>query len=192
MRILKFSFCFLIIAVASSSCLKLKHYPETPIIEFKDLKTTRNAQGLDVSANLTISFTDGDGDIGLRAGDTVAPYDTCSIYQFNYFIKIFEKRNGVFKQFVFKKNFNPCILQDLYKVCNPVFSEVLDSTYNARLQDITPEGRNKSLDGDLNLEIPFLIPCVTNDTVKFQVYIVDRALHFSNLVETPEYVISTQ
>lgn len=174
------------------SCRKPKVYPDNPIITFKDFVILKNSQGLDESGKLTISFTDGDGDIGLRAGDTIAPYDTCSIYQFNFFIKIFEKRNGVFRQFVFKKNFNPCVFQDLYQVCNPVFSTLLDSTYNATLKDITPEGKSKALNGDLELDIPFLIPCVTSDTIKFQIQIVDRALRWSNMVESLEYIITTQ
>lgn len=183
---------FFVVALISSSCRKPKNYPETPIITYKDFIVTKNSQGLDVSGVLSVSFTDGDGDIGLRPGDTLAPYDTCSIYQFNYFIKIFEKKNGVFRQFVFKKNFNPCVYQDLYNVCNPDFSTLLDSTYNATLKDITPENKNKALSGDLELDIPFLIPCVTNDTIKFQIKLVDRALHESNVVESPEYIISTQ
>jgi len=173
------------------SCRKIKSYPDEPVIKFKEF-TTLKSQGLDSIGNIVISFTDGDGDIGLRPGDTLPPYDTCSIYQFNYFIKIFQKRNGAFRQFVFKKNFAPCVNVDLYNICNPVFSTILDSTYNATLMDITPEGKSKVLSGELALELPFLIPCVTNDTVKFQVYIYDRALHQSNIVESPEYIISTQ
>lgn len=185
-----FLFSFLLV-IACFSCRKPKHYPDEPIITFKDFKTVRNGQGLDQSGILSISFTDGDGDIGLRSGDTLAPFDTCSIFQFNYFIKIFEKRNGVFRQYVFVKNFNPCQLNDLYNVCNPAFSLTLDSTYNAALKDITPEGKSKVLNGDIDLDLPFLIPCVTNDTIKFRIQIVDRALHISNEVESPEYVIST-
>ena len=185
----------ILVIVAVVSCRKPKHFPDEPVIVFKDFTTTRNAQGLDISGHITVSFTDGDGDIGLRSGDTLAPYDTCSVFQYNYFIKIFEKRNGTFRQFVFKKNFAPCMNVDLYNVClasNPALSPTLDSTYNARLRDITPEGKSKTLEGDLDLELPFLIPCVSNDTVKFQLYLYDRALHKSNVVESPEYIISTQ
>ncbi len=181
-----------LIIFTGTACRKPKNYPDEPIITYKDFTTIKNGQGLDVSGKIVISFTDGDGDIGLRPEDTIAPYDTCSIFQFNYFIKIFEKKNGIFRQFVFKKNFNPCVFQDLYNICNPTFSTILDSTYNATLKNITPEGKSKALDGDLALDIPFLIPCVTNDTIKFQVQIVDRALHQSNVVESPEYIISTQ
>ena len=184
-------YLMILIVLSGISCRKPKKYPDEPIITFKGFKTIRDNQGLDKSGVLSISFTDGDGDIGLRAGDTIAPYDTCSIYQFNYFIRILEKRNGVFRQYVFVKNFTPCQLTDLYSVCNPAFSLKLDSTYNATIKDITPEGKNKALSGDLDLDMPFLIPCVTNDTIKFRIMIVDRALHESNEVESPEYVIST-
>jgi hypothetical protein len=186
-----FLLSFIVLLIAGNSCRKPKHYPDEPIITFKEFFTTKNSQGLDEKAIFIISFTDGNGDIGFRPGDTLSPFDTCSIYQFNYFIKIFEKRDGTFRQFVFKKNFAPCMLVDLYNVCNPVFSETLDSTYNARLKDITPNGKSKVLSGDLSFEMPFLIPCVTNDTVKFQIYIYDRDLHRSNVLETPEYIIST-
>jgi hypothetical protein len=187
-----FILCLACLIAVEFSCRKPKTYPEEPIINFKDFSTIKNSQGLDASGKISISFTDGDGDIGLNDGDTLAPYDSCSIYQFNYYIKIFEKKNGVFKQFIFIKNFNPCVFQDLYHICSPDFSTMLDSTYNARLKNITPETKSKALSGDIDLDLPFLIPCVTHDTVKFTIYIYDRALHKSNEVESPEYVISTQ
>jgi len=182
----------LFIILTGLSCRKPKSYPDEPIIAFTRFTTEKDAQGLDREGHIYFSFTDGDGDIGLRPGDTLAPYDTCSKYQFNFFMKIFERKNGVFRQFVFRKNFAPCMNVDLYNICNTNFSYMLDSTYNAIIKDITPEGKSKSLSGDVKMDLPFLIPCVTMDTIKFQIYIVDRALHESNVIESPEYIISTQ
>jgi len=67
---------------------------------------------------------------------------------------------------------------------------ISDSTYdtiyhNARIPVLTPDGSNKSIKGEIedtlfiyNYESEF-------DTIMFEAYIVDRALHKSNTIETP-------
>ena len=57
----KISFIVICFALVLSSCLKPQEFPLEPIIEFNSFSVMRD------SAVLTISFTDGDGDIGYLA-----------------------------------------------------------------------------------------------------------------------------
>ncbi len=84
----------------------------------------------------------------------------------NLFVKFFEKKNGVFVQ------------------------PVLPGSYDAQIPNLTPKAKNKSISGDISYSI-LLPPSVTNDTIKLSLYIVDRANHKSNEIETAAIVITT-
>ena len=146
---------------AFSSCLRNKDFDEVPIISYHSY-----FQEGDIG-KLKISFTDGDGDIGLSQGDTVEPYDITSLYYHNLFVEYFEKRNGNYELLVFPDD----SLNNYFRV--PV---------------ITPEGQNKSLEGDIEIDI-FLDLLTPYDTVMFEVFLVDRALHHSNTIQTPDLVL---
>ena len=81
----------LLFGLMLSSCIEKQQYPDEPIIEYKDFLITTNAQGFDQTGYFIIGFTDGDGDIGLDQGDTLAPYNPGSDYYYNFFITIYEK-----------------------------------------------------------------------------------------------------
>ena len=149
------------------SCKKGNEYPIEPAITFKSLTTDKDGSGKDVTGHLTISFTDGDGDIGLSSSDTAPPYNVGSPFYYNMVIVYYEKNsNG---QWVVI-NINP--------------------PHSGRIPVLTPEGKNKSLRGDIIQDI-FLHPGVTNLSTKYDVFIYDRALHKSNTVTSTELVIST-
>ncbi len=52
-----------------TSCIKPPDYPDEPVIEFVSLGRTSLLQDVDTTL-ITISFTDGDGDLGLVDDDT--------------------------------------------------------------------------------------------------------------------------
>jgi len=58
------------------SCKKPETYPIVPHIEFVSFIKIINDQNqnIDNKGVLKISFTDGDGDLGLAEGDTLSPY----------------------------------------------------------------------------------------------------------------------
>lgn len=85
----------------------------------------------------------------------------------NLFLKFFEKKNGIF------------------------IEPVLPGSYDAQIPNLTPKAKNKSISGDITYSL-LLPPGVTNDTIKLQVYIVDRANHKSNVIDTSELIITTQ
>lgn len=147
--------------VLFSGCLKTEKFPDVPAISFKSFEFFGD------SASLTISFTDGDGDIGLNSSDNGAPYDTSSIYYYNLFLRHSEKVNGVWNNVVFR-----------------------DSIFY-RIPRITPTGQNKTLEGEIAVAIdPFPLFITGNsDTVRYSIQLVDRALNRSNMVFTSEIIV---
>ena len=80
--------CF-VFAVGLVSCLKPQEFPPEPEISFKEFLIMSD------SAKLTITFQDGDGDVGLNDADTLPPYDASSIYHFNLFAQYWEKDDAL-------------------------------------------------------------------------------------------------
>jgi hypothetical protein len=71
-------------------------------------------------------------------------------------------------------------------------SWVNDSTdWSGHLPYLTPTGNNKALTGEIATDISLPWP-KTNDTIRYSVSIIDRALHQSNSIITSEIVINTQ
>lgn len=144
-----------------SGCLKTEEFPSTPAIKFKSFEFFGD------SASLVVSFTDGDGDVGLDASDNAPPYDTSSIYYYNFFLRYSEKVNNVWQNVQFE-----------------------DSIFY-RIPRITPTGQNKTLEGEIAVAIdPFPLFITGNsDTVRYSVEMVDRALNRSNRVFTADIIV---
>ncbi|MBP8824696.1 MAG: hypothetical protein KBH07_13725 [Flavobacteriales bacterium] len=156
----KLSGALLLAVLLAAGCLKTEEFPKEPHIGFKSY-----VQGTD-SARLTISFTDGDGDIGLAPGDTLAPFNPGSHWYHNFFVDYYKLQNGQWELQVFT-------LPLYYRI--PV---------------ITPTGQNKTLEGDIAVELsPLVLPQVPGDTVRFGVHIADRALNESNTVFTEAIIV---
>lgn len=158
----------LIISGVLYSCIEKQQYPNEPIIEYKDFIITQGTTGFDETAYFIIGFTDGDGDIGLDQGDTIAPYNPGSDYYYNFFITIYQKDNGVFT--------------------------ALAVPYNSRIPDVNPDNIDKDLKGDIQIEIDlsFFSLALTNDTIKMDAWIFDRALNKSNVITTPEIILNLE
>ncbi len=143
-----------------TGCLKPETFPPEPKIAFKSL-----AQFGD-SASLVITFTDGDGDIGLDDTDLQPPFDTASTYYYNLFLEYAELRNGEWVE--------PPLLLPFYY----------------RIPRITPAGQNKTLEGEIAVALkPWPINVPPYDTIRFSVMMVDRALNESNVVFSEPVVV---
>ena len=150
---LKVTFAAATALLLMAGCGPKEKFPEQPLITFKSFEQ------LGTSAKLTISFTDGDGDLGLDDSDVQPPFDTASTYYHNLFLNYEELQNGVWEA--------PDLL--------------LETNY--RIPRITPTGQNKTLQGDIAVDLFWPIrPGSPYDTVRFEVMIVDRALNESNRV----------
>lgn len=149
------------------SCLKPEVVPPVPAIEFKDYIK----YGID-SADVSITFKDGDGDVGLEQSDTLPPFDPSSTYYNNiYLVYYYKGSDGLFHKY-----FN-IPTQDTLK-------------YAYRIPNITPTGQNKILDGEIKVTLrPAPIYVSGHTVVRFDVYIYDRALNKSNVITTPEITV---
>jgi len=164
-RIVKISLVIIISGlIIFSSCAKFEEYPVIPQIEFVSFATLLNSQQNDSLGYLTISYTDGDGNIGLTSEENTPPY------QYNFFLDIYEIINGVQQKIIFPDT---------------------SINFNSRIPILTPEGVNKSIKGEIEMELELFImsPFLATDTISFELYILDRALNKSNVVHTPDFII---
>ena len=159
-------FFFMVSILIVTSCTKDEKYSIVPRIQYISIDKIANESGIDNKANLTFYFEDGDGDLGLSdtTEDLKPPFDTASVYHYNFFINYFEKQDGEFIKVELPAEQNARI---------------------PRLSNNTPE----SINGEITVEI-FINNIVSPyDTVRFEFYILDRALHKSNIITTPEMII---
>jgi hypothetical protein len=159
-------FPLLVIALFLSSCLKQEEFPNRPDIEYLGfVPNTQATSKFDSLGFVKFSFTDGDGDLGLGDSDNESPFALGDPYYFNLFVRYFERQNGTFVEVI-----PPGII-------------------NVRFERLTSEGGNGSLQGEMNVGIrasgisPF-------DTVRYEMYIVDRALNHSDTIMTEPLVFS--
>lgn len=157
-------FLFAITTALLVSCVEKEQYPLEPVIKYAGFMVDTTAQGYDSLGIVTITYTDGDGDLGLDSTDTVEPY------LYNYFFTFKEMKNGILQ---------PVELPD------PAVN------FNARIPILTPTGKNKNISGEIvrTLELYQAWDALSSDTIGFEIYIMDRALHVSNIVESPLYMI---
>jgi hypothetical protein len=148
-----------------TGCIQKEQYPVEPVIGFTGFGIYPSVQGYDSMGVVQITYTDGDGDIGLYDYDTVEPY------RYNYFLKFMQMNKGVLEEI-----------------------RLADSSlnFNARIPMLTPSGKNKNIRGEISmfLELYYAWPILTSDTVAFEIFIRDRALHMSNVVQTPLYILN--
>jgi hypothetical protein len=147
-----------------NACVKEEQYPIIPHIEYNGFATGKDVTGKDSIGEIRISYTDGDGNIGLYWYDTIEPL------KYNYYLKFMQYHN-----------------KELVELM-PVDSGV---TFNSRIPILTPRGRNKNIKGDIamTLQLYFARLLLKTDTIAFEIYIKDRDLNESNVIQTPMYII---
>lgn len=119
-----------------------------------------NDLGKDTLIKIFLNYTDGDGDLGLRDSDTFPPYQFDGLYFYNLWVKMESLENGTWKSLI-----NPFTLDTL--------------NFNERLPYITPTGKNKWVQGNIELLIPASPFTLKPDSVRFKVILVDRSLKAS-------------
>jgi hypothetical protein len=159
-----------ILLILFYGCKKYDSYPIVPHIDLRSFEKLKDSTGVDQLGVIGLSFTDGDGDIGLTADQTKPPY------QYNIFIKYFEKQKGAFKEIIITSP-------------NPQTGQKDTLWFNGRIPDITPVGKSKAISGEIYDTLFINNYLSVYDTIKYQIYIQDRALNKSNVVETPAIII---
>lgn len=153
-----------VLIILLSGCPEIEVIPEIPEIEFLSFTLSEDVDELEniiLTGELVFSFQDGDGDIGLQEPDTITPGDT-TIY--NLFFTMFQKTEGEYIE---------------------LGEDDLGAPLNYRIPYIEPrEGQNKILSGEVNIRFEY--PTINYDTIRYDFYITDRALHKSNIESTPD------
>lgn len=156
-------FCLLLLM---SSCIKKEEFPDVPRIKFVSFDKIDNGLGYDDKGIITISFTDGDGNLGLAADETNPPYDSSSIYYYNFFLTYYERQHGEF------------IAVDL------------PFTNNARFPLLNKNDADKPLKGEISIELYINNFSSEFDTIRFEAFITDRTLNHSDTITTPAVLIN--
>jgi hypothetical protein len=145
------------------SCQKSKEYPIEPVIEMSSRQALQNP------SKIIVSFTDGDGDIGFHESDTMPPYNfiddgngnSSNKFYYNLLLIYFEKNDGLWEE-----------IETLVP-------------YSYRVPYITPTGQNKALNGEIEVDV--VLPGNRPDSIRFDIELIDRALHESNRLTTPVF-----
>jgi len=166
-------FLIIILITGFGSCKKLKKFSDIPHIEYLDFIKIYNPD-LEIYDRgvLSFSFEDGDGDIGLNTADTAPPFNASSKYYYNLIITYFEMQNGLLTEV-------PILW------FNPQTEQYDTLTLSARIPNLTPLGINKAINGQIQDTLFIYNFNSIYDTIKFEAYIIDRALHESNTITTP-------
>jgi hypothetical protein len=132
----------------------------------------------DTLIKVTIGYKDGDGDIGLNPEDTFPPFNyipdtfnrNINPYFDNFHVEYLERKNGTWIPLI-----------------NPESKDTL--RFSARIENITPDGKFKAIRGTMEAE--FFLPFYNerSDTILINVWVYDRALHKSNIVQSPVIVL---
>ncbi len=147
-----------------SGCMKKETFPDTPQIQFLGFDNIYGTAPYPIKGVLALSFTDGNGDIGLSPGDTFPPFDSVSGFKYNLVITYFEKQNGQFQQVDF------------------------EIPFSARIPVLNPDDPGRAIKGIIVDTVP-LNPNPVFDTIKFEAYVYDRALNKSNVISTPQIIL---
>ncbi len=162
---LKYILLWAAITLSLSSCIKHKVYPVIPHIEYKSLIKIPTSTGIDDKADFTITFTDGDGDIGLKVKDTLPPYNVNGDYYYNFLIHYFELQNDSFVEVK------------------------LPFTFNARIPYVKDKLTDRGIKGEIEINLFINNINSSSDSIRFTAQIIDRALHKSNIITTPSIYI---
>jgi hypothetical protein len=172
-------------ALSLSSCLSAPDYPVEPAIDFKSVDVVVVPTGPRTAIDtlkFSVDFRDGDGDLGLNDADTkVAPYSDATggfngrSKVYNYSIKPF-KRSGTPGNYTYTPFVNSA-------------EGEYDGTYPRLEKD---DARPAPLKGTLTYALPISVdgaPFYPGDTFRFEITIMDRALHRSNTVTTTDVTL---
>jgi hypothetical protein len=165
MKIIKYLFILFLGAILSVACRKIEQISPIPSIRFESFSIfdTTDILGNQLKGGkLEFYFEDGDGDIGIESPSGLGNDTT------NLFLTLYRKTNG---------EMVPAEEGD------PLYPSSYRIPYMERL------GQNKILSGTITVTFMYLFYSPT-DTVMYDFYIRDRAMHDSNVASTSEIIIS--
>ena len=154
------------------ACQKPVEYPVEPKIAYEgftylfDADSTFTGEGI-----LAFSYTDGDGDLGLDDTDTMAPFGPGDAHYYNMVIDYLKCVNGEFVK-------TPLLSW------NAIAQSYDTVSFNARFVRLRDTDNPRAISGTMRYTMPVRNPLSPDDTIKFEIRILDRALHESNVILT--------
>lgn len=154
-------------------CVKIPEYPRAPSISYNSVYFREEAQSDGIY--LILNYKDGDGNLGLDADDIAhAPFQ--------------EMVDSAGTQVVNPNHFN--IFPVLYRLVGDHYDSVLPTGYRG----IFPRLRDGNQKGPIEGTIQYRMGSVNffnedSSIAKVKVYIQDRTLLKSNLIETPPFLV---
>lgn len=167
----------LFLALAAFSCQKPVEYPIEPHIAYEGFTYLFNADSTFSGEGIvSFSYTDGDGDLGLDDSDTLPPFGFRDAHYYNMEVDYLKCVNG---EFVVTPLLSPHV------PTSPADTVLWDTiTFNARFHRLRDSDDPKAISGMMDYRLVVKNPFSPNDTIKFEIRIVDRALHESNTIQT--------
>ena len=162
----------LFLTMAMLSCQKPVEYPIEPHIKYEGFTYLINADStFSGEGIISFSYTDGDGDLGLDDADTLPPFGFHDAQYYNMMIEYLKCVNGEFVK-------TPLLS---WNVQTQSYDTI---TFNARFKRLRDTEEPKAISGTMDYTLPVQNPFSPNDTIKFEIRILDRALHESNVIQT--------
>ena len=162
----------LFLVVATMSCQKKVEYPVEPKIAYEGFAYIVNEDGsFSGEGIISLSYTDGDGDLGLNDGDTLAPFGPNDAHYYNMIVDYMKCVNGTFVKM-------PLVSWNTQTQSYDTVS------FNARFLRLRDNDEPKAISGTMEYALLVQNPFSPNDTIKFEIRIFDRALHESNTIQT--------
>jgi hypothetical protein len=162
----------LFLALAMLSCQKPVEYPIEPKIAYEGFTYLFNSDStFSGEGIISFSYTDGDGDLGLDDADTLSPFGFHDSHYYNMMIDYLKCVNGEFVK-------TPLLS---WNVQTQSYDTI---TFNARFKRLRDTEEPKAISGTMDYTLPVQNPFSPNDTIKFEIRILDRALHESNVIQT--------
>lgn len=167
----------LFLALAAFSCQKPVEYPIEPHIAYEGFTYLFNADSTFSGEGIvSFSYTDGDGDLGLDDSDTLPPFGFRDAHYYNMEVDYLKCVNG---EFVVTPLLSPHVPTSS---TDTVLWDTI--TFNARFHRLRDSDDPKAISGMMDYRLVVKNPFSPNDTIKFEIRIVDRALHESNTIQT--------
>ena len=167
----------LFLALAAFSCQKPVEYPIEPHIAYEGFTYLFNADSTFSGEGIvSFSYTDGDGDLGIDDSDTLPPFGFRDAHYYNMEVDYLKCVNG---EFVVTPLLSPHV------PTSPTDTVLWDTiTFNARFHRLRDNDDPKAISGMMDYRLMVKNPFSPNDTIKFAIRILDRALHVSNTIQT--------
>ena len=176
------------LAMTVFSCQKPVEYPIEPKIAYEGFTYLFNEDSaFSGEGIIKFSYTDGDGDLGLNASDTLPPFGFHDAHYYNMVVDYLKSENGVFVKTPLLSPHVPTNPGDTLVLFDTVtfnarFKRLRDS--EERFKRLRDSEEPKAISGTIEYKLTVQNPLSPEDTIKFEIRILDRALHVSNMIQT--------